>query len=51
MNMTVGCKFVKGVNNVFKKVKKKIKHQGLEVRPLYSKANQWDGFYVMVTLA
>ena len=43
MNMTGGCKFVKGVNNVFKKVKNKIKHRGLVVRPLYSTANQWDG--------
>ena len=42
-NMTVGCKFGKGVN-VFKKVKNKINHRGLVVRPLYSKANQWDGF-------
>ena len=53
MNMIVGWKFGKGVQNVFKNVEDNIKKGWclrLRVPQLYSKANKRDGFYVMVTL-
>ena len=54
MNMIVGWKFGKGVQNVFKNVEDNIQKGWclrLRVPQLYSKANERDGFYVMVTLA